>query len=741
MPELDFNDAVEQLREQGATDADIAEFAQQSGVKWEPPAAQAEAAPGAAGDRSNLRIDPSTAKMYGGVLGGMAAAPFAGAQAATGVGIPSGVATELIGVGLGTAAGRQIAELWNKHVAGDDAARVAPGQQAADVGMDTLEGAAGGAAGASAGAVLERQIIPMAAKAWEGFKGMLPKMFGGDTAREELFKRALLKSMETDLKGSIQPGASTLDADIALTQQGSALTRPNAEAVAKGATAPGMAQAQAGTPGGRPEVLGALQRSGANLEGASPLVNQAPTNLGQWEALSKHPKTADAMKRSVDKTVRSLEANWDKTLARAGDTRLTREQAGGAVKTAIGQAGEAASGRQAALELKWRNDMGGAGGGVKIDAPATTEYLKQFDVADGPGMGSDFRKLYTQLQEKGGVLDLDGLRKWRTRAIRNGSQGSIISDADAGEWDGLVGALSKDFGDASAKKGGAAASSWRGLNDNWENWKTRSAALRQVANSPDGLGAFKAAFGGDRAALTRMRALKDTLPEQEWNDLGAAYLKDLSTDAKTGKLDIAKWFKNWGEMDGSLKDTLMRPGDPLRRSLDDMVTIGGAAKDAGYMRNFSNTASATLYLDALEGGGTRAIVEAIKEPTTIRGKVVGKLQDVAARQFTLTDADKARLLTNPDFVKWLAEGTKQAVKRPGDATGAALHLDRLGMLVGAGKIGPEIGPYLENLRGKLEQARASKGGESAGTAKESGKGVAGGRDARPTKPGPGKGSK
>ncbi len=490
----------------------------------------------------------------------------------------------------------------------------------------------------------------------------MQRFFGGDAAKEKEFRELLLRQEAVAAKEAAEAAPAGLQTEFQGTAApgGAVPGTPNPQNIAESLT--GETLADEASAQVSPTALNALLRTGAPLDGALPLVTRSRRLHGRWDALARNPESADTMRAAVDKTTRGLEDFWDGNLAKFGDAGLTHEQVGLSAQRAVLATEARASAVQSTEEAAWRRLMGqskdSANPAVQdrmVAAPEVADYLRPFIATaekGGPKVPAPFQRLYDALGERNGMLDLDTLRAWRTEAGRNGSLGQIIHDADAGQWDGLFKSISQALGSASEETGPKAAAAWRKLNDNWQAWKDQAAVLRQVGNAIDGRAAYAAMVQRDRNWLTRWRTMREILPESDAGDLAAVHLRDLSQDPKTGRLNLSRWQTQWTALQPEERNALAALGNAGRQGLDDMLTIARAAQESGFLKNWSNTASATLFQDELTGGGTAALGKALRNPQSLSGTATTWVIDKLGRRIAITEKDMARMVTDPGFMAW-----------------------------------------------------------------------------------------
>lgn len=497
----------------------------------------------------------------------------------------------------------------------------------------------------------------------------LRRLFGGNAAKAREAEDLLLRqAREEELAAGISGSGADLTADVTGTGtiegtlRRAAAAKPNAEGIAKGITAPGLARAEGENSAASRQVLAAWTRTGAPLDGALPIITRSRALQGTWDALSRNPKTADPMRKASEKSFGGLETWWNGKLKEVGNATATREAAGGAAQNAARGVASKVSKTQDGLESAWQTAMGG--GETRIGMENARGLLEEMKVRASPGgtrpdttlFPKEFQNLLERIDagSNAGTLPLDYVRSLRTAVGEGGGMHTILPSA-APELERLYGALTRDMEAAAANQGERAVGLWRAAQDHWRNWAQLRESLRSLDKAPDGLAAFNAIFTRDRAGLTRLRVLKQVLPDDEFSNLMAVYLRELSTDAKTGRLNLSQWQRNWSSLPSELRDAVVDQGHSVRQAVDDLTTISRAAQDSSFMKNFSNTASAQLFQEQITGGGTQAIVDAINTPQTLTGAITyaGRVAGQALkRRVALAEEDMARVMTDPESIRW-----------------------------------------------------------------------------------------
>lgn len=241
---------------------------------------------------------------------------------------------------------------------------------------------------------------------------------------------------------------------------------------------------------------------------------------------------------------------------------------------------------------------------------------------------------------------------------------SLLADAPKNEYKALYRALSDDMRAAlppDARQAWDRASRYtRAMHDRVD---TVYQPLMSK-NTPEK--ALAAAMSGTRQGSSSLRKIMGALPPAQRDAVAAHVIEKLGAapagqQGVTGERFAPETFlTNWNKLDDSARRALF-PG----RSYADMKTVATAIehmREAGRgTYNPSGTARAVTHA-GMAGGVTTAVLESLfyGHPGVAAGVAAG-----AATQVVGTRAI-ARAITNPAFVRWLAEGTKVPQTQLGD---------------------------------------------------------------------------
>lgn len=437
-----------------------------------------------------------------------------------------------------------------------------------------------------------------------------------------------------------------------------------------------------------------VQRGGAALVSGNEQVWQ------KVRAAARDPRTSASFNREIDKTLSAVDDYAQKTLNKAPGTAATKREAGERLLGDLDDAAKNASAVQSGLESDWRASMGG--GDVKLFPQRTQAVLQEMKAAasspvEAGGDPQAMRALFprelddvlARVEASPEGLSLDLLRKIRTWAGENGG-GSLMLPASRPELERLYGALTGDLEDAAKLQGGKAWADWVKGQNHWEQYATRRELLGTLARSRTGEGAFQAAFRGEKQGASLLEAVKRTVSDETWDDLARVKLFE---NAQRGQgeravFDFGKFQKTWNQMPDDVRALLVADKD-LRAAYDRLARVGDALGDSLFAANFSGTAQALLTAADMRRGVTDRLKDAAANAT------LGALG--------LTMESQAKLLSDPRFVRWLADSATHPLN---DRMGWAYQLSRLAGIGTARGMEEPVRQYLETLRARWNAVQA-----------------------------------
>jgi len=229
-----------------------------------------------------------------------------------------------------------------------------------------------------------------------------------------------------------------------------------------------------------------------------------------------------------------------------------------------------------------------------------------------------------------------------------------------------------------AGEAGPVEKAWRATQEHWREWKEREELIRSIANSNEAEAAFGLIFRRAKEGPTRLRALKRTVDAETFDAVVAVKLRELGE--RNGLFDGRTFLAEWGGggrkgLDDAAKDVMAPPGSALRKGLDELSAAFRAEKTVEEVRGrfgFSGTPAGIEGTDLAKHPLLSIVTTPLK---AVPG--VGRMGEWAEMRVARRNA---RLLTDPEFVEWLAKGGKI---KPRDKAGMAMHLSVLPAIAAA----------------------------------------------------------
>lgn len=254
----------------------------------------------------------------------------------------------------------------------------------------------------------------------------------------------------------------------------------------------------------------------------------------------------------------------------------------------------------------------------------------------------------------GGKLPYEAVKKLRTLVGREIDEPSLVSDVPRSKWKALYGALSSDLEGAAKVAGPQATAAYRRANNYTRAGMRRLETINSVIDRNGGPeSVFRAATSGNKEGATTLRAVMKSLPEDGQKMVTATVLRRLGR-AKPGQQDdlgeafsSETFLTNWNSMAPEAKAVLFnRYGPDFRQNMDQVAKVAANLREGSQVfRNPSGTG--------------QAVAQSTAAATFLVSLFTGNVGTAGAVAGGVASANLgARLLTKPEFVRWLAKTTK-----------------------------------------------------------------------------------
>ena len=309
---------------------------------------------------------------------------------------------------------------------------------------------------------------------------------------------------------------------------------------------------------------------------------------------------------------------------------------------------------------------------LSVDTTNTKSMLDQLVRKDNFGQILDNPKLVQiqQVLDEAPNVDYGTLKSLRTSIGQKIGNNELISDIPRAELKMLYGALTQDIKTAAASSSPEALKAFERANAYTRTGHDRiDDYLERIATKVDTDKIFNAVAKGGEGTKT-INAVKRSLKPEEWDVVASNVIRRMgransgTQNAEGDVFSIDKFVTDWDKL-GPAKKALFSGSDNLNSYYDDLSKIARVAstvKSAGKQAaNYSGTAQMASRIAA--GAGLAGGVATL-DPVVL--SVVGS-------SIAMNNAG-ARLMTNPKFVKWLAQSSRIPAENSAAAIGSLVSV-------------------------------------------------------------------
>ena len=281
--------------------------------------------------------------------------------------------------------------------------------------------------------------------------------------------------------------------------------------------------------------------------------------------------------------------------------------------------------------------------------------------------------------QAGGGIDLKTLRQLRTNLRRkiDGLKRQGYGDS-ASYLDTVYASLTNDMKDSVLNYGGENANKALSKADiytrNRQKFDVQPVFEKLNKDKKTGVQAFNFLMQGTKESGAQLKKILRNIPPAERGDIQASVLSRLGRTNPAGQdaieeFSTAKFLTNYSKLADSAKDAFFGKGGN-RAELDKLVAMFDDVKSADAFANNSRTGQSLGFMATLSplAGGLGMIGQ---------GYDVGSAATTAAAGLVgtaLTPYVTSRLLTKPEFIRWLVKSGPQMGKNPNSTN---FHLGRL----------------------------------------------------------------
>jgi hypothetical protein len=267
-------------------------------------------------------------------------------------------------------------------------------------------------------------------------------------------------------------------------------------------------------------------------------------------------------------------------------------------------------------------------------------------------------------------VDYQTLRDIRSSIGQKLGSNELLSDIPRSELKQIYGALSQDIKTIASQSSPQALQAFNRANKYTSSGHDRvDDYLQRIANKVNPDEVFKAIAKGGEGTKS-INVIKKSLKPEEWEVVASNVVRKLGRspsgqqnavgdDALGDAFSVDKFVTDWNKL-GPARKSIFSGSDKIEAYGDDLSKIARAAsvvKDAGRVsRNASGTAQAASKIAAGTGLATSVVTA---NPTILAATAASLVMNNAG----------ARLMSNPRFVKWLAQSAKIPASRSSAAIG------------------------------------------------------------------------
>ena len=281
--------------------------------------------------------------------------------------------------------------------------------------------------------------------------------------------------------------------------------------------------------------------------------------------------------------------------------------------------------------------------------------------------------------QSGGGIDLKTLRQLRTNLRRkiDGLKRQGYGDS-ASYLDTVYASLTNDMKDSVLNYGGENANKALSKADiytrNRQKFDVQPVFEKLNKDKKTGVQAFNFLMQGTKESGAQLKKILRNIPPAERGDIQASVLSRLGRTNPAGQdaieeFSTAKFLTNYSKLADSAKDAFFGKGGN-RAELDKLVAMFDDVKSADAFANNSRTGQSLGFMATLSplAGGLGMIGQGYDVGSAATTAAAGLVGTALAPYVT------SRLLTKPEFIRWLVKSGPQMGKNPNSTN---FHLGRL----------------------------------------------------------------
>ena len=417
---------------------------------------------------------------------------------------------------------------------------------------------------------------------------------------------------------------------------------------------------------GARETAADFAGAGVPLRGNAGAISGNRAVQGTEQALAKLPSSARTMQIRATETVGSL-ADQLETIARGFGKARTPFKAGTQIIKGVDSFALKFRERGKVLFDRVRESLPGQTPVAMDDTRAFIgENLAAFQNApeiQGIVVSPKLKGILAAIDRSGGELTWEQASRLRSAIGEQIADPRRVVDAGTGELKALYSNLTVDMERVATGQGGDVLKVWNRAKDFWSGGLERMDLLESITRSPQAEKAFNAALSGAREGPTLLRALKKSIPGDQWGDFVAVKLQQMGlatpgAQGAAGDLFSPNTFlTNWNRLAPEAKKVLFGGSTTLRVQLDRLTRVMASLRDVESMANRSGTAGQNVFMGLIQG--QTGVVPGAGLGFAAGGPIGSAVGSVAGFGVaTGLPLVSAKLMTSEKFVRWLIQGVQ-----------------------------------------------------------------------------------
>ena len=370
--------------------------------------------------------------------------------------------------------------------------------------------------------------------------------------------------------------------------------------------------------------------------------------IGRLEAgLDAHPFSATTMKNKIEEVISTAQSSAYRVAQKVGKPK-TQQEVGVNIQDSASRAMATFRKEQKAIETKLANAIGAE---TPFFMNNTRQLLSEFAIKakDNPLFAKKYSEFANDLNSvlkqnpQAQTIPYSTLREART-IFGEITSDKLESTSRQKLANQVYGALTQDISENAERLGVKGA--WEKTNKFTRDFMQKNGQfLDKIIQTDAPEKVYRTLLNGRKDGGTYIEILRKEFNDEEWNQILPTILKKMGHKNLGNEADdtfsFVTYITNYRSFSEEAKKAFFGKNTAIRKDLDNLTTIFSSMEQNLRLKNFSNTASVAHTLNIFE--------RLLSTPT----KIASTITKIGAS--ALTPNLIAKLVTNPKFVKWLAQ--------------------------------------------------------------------------------------